>query len=560
MTASLRRRLLVLLAALFLWSPQARSDEKDDQIAADEATLKKAEQKVDGPSLVAFFRKRTLTEADFAKLRELIKQLGDDSFAVREKATTELEAAGRVALPLLKEAANDSDLEVARRAQSCLEKLESAEDTLVVLAAARLLAARKPAGAAEVILAHIPSVEDPVVEEELLRALVAVGLTKGKADDLLVKALADKVALRRAAAVYVVARSTEAAHRTAARERLKDADPRVRWRAAEGLLAAKDNKAIPALIELLADSPKAIAWAAEDQLCRLAGEKTPNVAIGDAAEAERAKAKTAWEAWYKADGVKLDLAKLDLEQRLLGLTLCVAWDSDKTRTGRVFEIDSSGRERWSVEDVNHPVDGHMIRGDRFLVAEQSGMRVTERDLKGKVLWEHKVTDSLVSCKRLANGNTWIVTYSQIMEVTPKNEVLYTLASKHGWISHAARLRNGNIGYMTYAGSLVEIDPKGTEVRVIKIEPGRMGLIKFEQLPNGNFLVPQQTSGKIQELDGKGNVVWSFDMANVSSATRLPNGNLLLSSYGGRKVVEVNRAGKVVWEKSPGAGLLNAARR
>ena len=43
------------------------------------------------------------------------------------------------------------------------------------------------------------------------------------------------------------------------------------------------------------------------------------------------------------------------------------------------------------------------RGDRVLIAEQAAMRVTERDFTGKIYWEHKVTENLVGCKRLATA-------------------------------------------------------------------------------------------------------------------------------------------------------------
>jgi hypothetical protein len=564
MSAARRLGLAACLLALAL-TPRfpdaaAQDKDKDNPNAADEATLTDAGLKHDGAALLTFFRKRTPSADDQTKLAELIKRLGDDAYTVREKASEELTAAGRVALPLLKEAVHDPDLEVSRRAERILQQLESGNDLQVVLASARLLAARKPAGAVEAVLAYLPFVEDPSAEEELHETLDVVGLSKDRADALLVKALSDKNALRRAAAAWVVGRSADKEQRGLVRERLKDDDARVRLRAAQGLLAGKEGEALPALVALVGDAPPHLARQAEEVLFGVAREKAPSVSVGEGSEAERKKCREAWEAWYRADGVKIDLARLDAEPRLLGLTLCVAWDSDGVATGRVFEIDKDGKERWSVSDVSNPVDACVIRGERFLVAEQSAQRVTERDLKGKVLWEHKVTDSLVSCKRLPNGNTWIVTYNQIMEVTKDNKVLYTHGSKHGWISHAAKLRNGNIGYMTYSGQLVEIDAKGTEIKMIKIDSGAVGLIKFEQLPNGNFLVPQQQQGKLQELDPTGKVVWSFDMPNPSAAKRLPNGNTLVCSYQGRKVVEVTRAGKVVWEKSPGAGLLNASRR
>ncbi len=201
----------------------------------------------------------------------------------------------------------------------------------------------------------------------------------------------------------------------------------------------------------------------------------------------------------------------------------------------MFEISADGKEQWAISDVNHPVDGHVLRrGDRVLIAEQAGMRVTERDFTGKVWWEFKVSENLVSCKRLLNGNTWVVTYNKIMEVQPDGKALYSLESKHGWMTDAVKLRNGNIGYLTYSGNLVEIDRQGSEIRRFKIEEGASGLTKFEQLPNCNYLVVQQGSGKVQEVDGLGKVIWEHAMASVNSARQLSNGNVLITSFGAQR--------------------------
>ena len=147
-----------------------------------------------------------------------------------------------------------------------------------------------------------------------------------------------------------------------------------------------------------------------------------------------------------------------------------------------------------------------------------------------------------------------------MEIKPDGKPLFTLESKHGWMTHAVKLHSGNIAYLTYSGNLVEIDPMGTEIRKFRIEEGSSGLTKFEELPNGNFLVVQQSSGKIQEVDGLGKLVWEYAASSINAAQRLSNGNLLLTSFSGRKVTEINRAGLIVWEKKPGAGLLTATRR
>src|SRR5262249_26821858 len=154
-------------------------------------------------------------------------------------------------------------------------------------------------------------------------------------------------------AVRVVARSADKGQRALVRERLKDAEPKVRLRAAEGLLAARDNDALPALVALIGEAPAPLARDAESLLFNVAGEKPASVYVGEGSDAERKKCREAWEAWYKADGARIDLAKLDTESRTLGLTLCVAWDSDGAAAGRVFEIDLAGKEKWSISDVRN---------------------------------------------------------------------------------------------------------------------------------------------------------------------------------------------------------------
>src|SRR5262249_52014054 len=58
----------------------------------------------DGPALLAEFRKRTLTPEGQVKIETLIHNLGDEVFATREQAVTELVALGTLAVPFLREA------------------------------------------------------------------------------------------------------------------------------------------------------------------------------------------------------------------------------------------------------------------------------------------------------------------------------------------------------------------------------------------------------------------------------------------------------------------------
>jgi HEAT repeat protein len=230
-----------LLAALVpaVLVPAGRPAEADSAVAEDEKMLKEARVTPDGPGLLAFFRERTLTDAEKERLATLVRQLGDDNFGVRERASHSLVKAGRLALPLLTAARNDEDAEVARRAVDCLREIEQGRDLILTAAAARVLAARKPDGAAEVLLAYIPSAADEDVEEAAVAALAAVGLRDGKALPAVTAAMKDKEPARRAAAASVVGRG-DAEQRKAAAALLQDADAKVRFHAAMGLVRGGD--------------------------------------------------------------------------------------------------------------------------------------------------------------------------------------------------------------------------------------------------------------------------------------------------------------------------------
>src|SRR4051794_7022835 len=92
--------------------------------ADDEQLLIDARVGTDGPSLLAYFRQRTIGETDRQRIEALIRKLGDPAYAVREGATAELVGHGLAAIGPLRQAKHDPDIEVARRAERCLEQIE----------------------------------------------------------------------------------------------------------------------------------------------------------------------------------------------------------------------------------------------------------------------------------------------------------------------------------------------------------------------------------------------------------------------------------------------------
>jgi hypothetical protein len=547
--------LLILAAAVA--GPAA---EPDPQRAQDEQTLRDAHLAVEGPALLTFFRERTLTETQQARLIDLIKKLGDDDFDVREKASAELVKAGRMAVPLLRPAQRDKDAEVARRAADCLRDIEEGHETVLVAAAARVLAARNPDGAAAVLLAYLPSAPDETVEEAALAALAAVGLRDGKADAAVIAALKDKEAVRRAGAASVVGRAG-AAQRKAALPLLEDAEPRVRFAAASALVRAGEKSAVPALIALVEKGTPALAWQAEDLLFRIAGPDTKFPALGPGADP--GKCRRAWDGWWKEKGDKVDLTKLNLEESERGLTIVCDVNGGPRGEGSVWECDRAGKVVWRCNDVKGPIDAQVLSGGRVLIAERHAQRVTERDRKGTILWQTKTKDAVVSCERLPNGNTFIATEHELTEVMRDGKVVYSYRVSN-YIYSATRLRNGHILYAHNKQAFVELDAAGKEVRTVPFTHQGDGAgvwLGVELLPNGRFLVGVYGENKVVEIDAAGKRVWE---ANVNSAVfpfRLRNGNTLVPSADGNRVVELNRDGKEVWSvRSESGGRPFRARR
>ncbi|HZT80549.1 MAG TPA: HEAT repeat domain-containing protein, partial [Gemmataceae bacterium] len=433
----------------------------------------------------------------------------------------------------------------------CVAAIEQGPGPALPMAAVRTLVKRRPDGAVPALLRFLPCAGEDCVEEETLAALVALGLTQGKADPALPPALTDVSPARRAAAAYVLGRARDKGSQDAVRKLLADADPRVRLRAAQGLIAGRHKDAVPALIALLEGAPRDVAWRAEGLLERLAADQSPPFPRDADAEAARKKWREAWAVWWKANAAKIDLAKLEESPRLLGLTIAVAWNVNK-----VWEVGPDGKTRWEMT-AQGPMDAHAVPGNRVLIAEAGSNKVTERDLRGNVVWEKAVDGEPINCGRLPNGNTWIGTRNAILEVTREGKVVYQHKVCDGYLHGVTRLRNGGCVGITNAGKIIELDAAGKEVRSVQLpQEGSWG--EVEALPGGKYLVTNYGSGRVFEVDAAGKVVWEHKLSGACGGMRLPNGHTLLACP--QRVVEIDRAGKVVWEAAADGFVRRANRR
>src|SRR5262249_58824491 len=86
----------------------------------------------------------------------------------------------------------------------CLEPIEGDAVKPLPDAAPRLLALRRPEGTIETILAYLPFAESETLAAQLIDVLASAGCTEGKPDPALLRALEDKVSVRRAAATVAL--------------------------------------------------------------------------------------------------------------------------------------------------------------------------------------------------------------------------------------------------------------------------------------------------------------------------------------------------------------------
>ncbi len=215
-------------------------------LGADAATRKKCRdawavwwQNTEDPErLLDDLRKRTPSADIRRKGETLIRQLGDNNFSVREKAEAQIRAMGAPALPLLRKAVKDPDLEVSRRTRTCLADLERDKNLPLPQATPRLIALRKPDGAAEALLDFTPFADEENTQGDVQIALNAVSFREGKPEPAVVRALSDSSSTRRAAAAESLCLGGDREHLPVIRKMLTDKDPAVRLKTALALAGA----------------------------------------------------------------------------------------------------------------------------------------------------------------------------------------------------------------------------------------------------------------------------------------------------------------------------------
>jgi hypothetical protein len=529
--------------------PKEVPEEKFDQKKADLETIKAANYPYEGKALIEFFQKHTVTDADRAKLTELIRQLGDDDFDRRELASEEIEKYGVSAIGPLRQAERSGNPEILRRCELCLKNIEKVPTRTLASAAARLLGELKPAGTSETLLNFLPLAEDDNVGDDVRGALAQVAMANGKPDPVLIKTLESKEALKRGAAAEAFARGGDKVLRKQMQQLLaKETDNDIKLRIAVALVtAAKNKEVVEEMIKLMAEAPIEAGWRAEEVLVRLAAEKGPNISLGGD-KAARDRARDEWLKWWKANEKTIDLAKLDEMERTLGYTLIVEMDI-RGIGGRVKEVTPDGKVRWEINNVQFPTDAIVMPGNRVIIAEQNTNRVSERDTaNGKEIWGETFNQP-IGLQKLSNGNVLVVGRHQVVEWDRNRKAVSTLTRQQYDIVAGAKLRNGNVAVYTQQGQIVTYDKTGKQLDTFAAGRGNYNST-MQVLPNGKLIITQfRAVAEVDPVAKKADVVMNYNFP--TSAQRLPNGNILVSNQNNYQVAEMDpKTNKLVWEYKP----------
>jgi HEAT repeat protein len=503
----------------------------------------------DGATLLNEFKSRTMSDEDREKAVALLRKLEDSSADVRNAASNDLITMGKKVSPLLRRAVADDHPKVARFAAKCLEAIEKETPNPLPKAAARLLALRKPEGTVATLVAYLPFAESEDSANHIIDVLTGAGVVGGKPDESLVKALEDKVAIRRIAAVLALTKGNAEEHKAAVKKLLKDKDLDVRMRTAQALAMAGDKAAVPVLITLLSDLPLEKASEVEDFLVVLGGEKSPAVSVGPDADS-RSKAVAAWRVWWKANEKTVDLASAVLGERQLGYMLVVENYNPTNNLGRVMELDASGKVRWELKNLYYPWDARRMQNGNILVIEGNGNQVTERDPKtGKEVWK-RFHGSAFSCQPLRNGDYFLACRNQLLVIDKNGKQIFSHFYNTNTILGAKRFRDGSMAFIDYSGNYVRLDKAGKELKKLSFPIAGLNPYGAEILPGDRIILNSYNNRKVTEFNSAGKAVWECSVDYPGQfAHRLPNGRTMVvaNTHSTPTIVEIDRTGKIVSE-------------
>src|SRR5262245_8985579 len=512
--------------------------------------LKRSKVATDDAGLIQFLRTCHGKDATPAEIAGLVAKLGAGPDADHDAAAKKLVEIGPVALPALRARRTDPDAALAERARKWLRQIEEAADRPLARPAMRLLVARRGPGAAEALLGFVPFASDPAAEEDVYYGLDHLAAKDPKVLDALANSLNDPQPARRAVAACLLGWRGTADQKKAVRELLKDPDPVVRLRAAQGFLAGMDASGVSALIELLDDPAVETCWQAEELLRWAAGETAPTAMVGAGDPKARRACRDAWREWAKDQAGKIDFAALEKEPRRPLLLL--AYEREK---GRVWLLGSDGATRCEWRTDRMLADAQYVPGGTVLTLHEQPVRakplLAERDRTGKVLWQHEDMRDPASIQRLANGRVFMAERQSVEPrfwdqiVTASGRKVSNQAENSKEVDGLVSLRHLQDGRIL-AGSIPRLTGSTGIIALFTYDPStgagqrlpRSGTVHsiddrmhIEETPEGLLFTGLDKKllarREIFERDPDGIGIWWLESPEAAHAARLRDGNTVV---------------------------------
>jgi HEAT repeat protein len=524
-------------------------------------------------ALIGVIEKACGKEVPAEEIATQIKNLGSARYAVREAAAARLVETGPVAIPALRRAMASDDAELSKRARELADRILNVDGSPTLTPAVRVLSRQRERSAVGPFVKLLPFATDADLKADLWYGLDAIARRHPGIVELVGRSLNDPAPARRALAAHFLARFGTAEQRDRAAGVLKDSDPHVRLRAAQGLVAARDLRGVPALIDLLADDEPPVRWEAAD-LLRWLADPGPDVPGVNANRTDARKCRDAWAAWWEAERAKFDVAKAFARPARPGLQVVV--DNSEQR---VSVVGSDGTRYWTLGSIRGLNEARPT-GTGLVVLRREGAEATEMttyDWIGGRTWSRSFEVEFRSIARQADGG-WaalrvtdprvssprfyalsltrrgeLAKHVRAPEIIDSLEGVRVLPSGEVLIGHGIKF-NFHEGTIS---RLVAFDPATGKYRellpkdVCGIEPN------VEQTPNGDFLAILHFRGQpptrtVYRFNGGEKSSWQVECPQAEHASGTRNGLVLVSLRGrvaayaadGRCVAEVPVGGSV----------------
>src|SRR5262249_47469869 len=149
---------------------------------------------------------------------------------------------------------------------------------------------------------------------------------------------------------------------------------------------------------------------------------------------------------------------------------------------------------------------------------------------------------VVSAQRLANGNLFVATRNQLIELDRGGKEVKTIDRASYDVLGAYRYRDGRMIIAANNGQVQRLDSTGRLSGSFYV--GYLSTIglKVHFLENGHVLVPNYAQSKVVEYDGSGKSVWEAKVYRPNSVHRMANGHTIVGSRMRSQVYELDKSG------------------